>query len=186
MCSSDLNGVREPVGTLLCVHGNPTWSYLWRRLLAAAPPGWRVVAPDQLGMGWSDRLAEPRSLRQRVADLGDLTAALGVTGPVVTVGHDWGGIISLGWAVEHRADLRGVVLANTAVAMPEGDLGPALIRLAHVPALRTVVTVASPLFVRGATALSKPPLPRAIRRAYAQPYGSAARRRAVGDFVADI
>jgi olefin beta-lactone synthetase len=54
------NGVEDPVGTLLCVHGNPTWSYLWRRLLAAAPPGWRVVAPDQLGMGWSDRLAEPR------------------------------------------------------------------------------------------------------------------------------
>ena len=41
----------EPVGTLLCVHGNPTWSYLWRRLLAAAPPGWRVVAVDQLGHG---------------------------------------------------------------------------------------------------------------------------------------
>jgi acyl-CoA synthetase (AMP-forming)/AMP-acid ligase II/pimeloyl-ACP methyl ester carboxylesterase len=180
------NDVPDPVGTLLCVHGNPTWSYLWRRLLAAAPPGWRVIAPDHLGMGWSDRPTVPRTLARRVADLGALTAALGVRGPVVTVGHDWGGIISLGWAVEHRADLRGVVLANTAVAMPEGDLGPALIRLAHVPALRTVVTVASPLFVRGATALSKPPLPRAIRRAYAQPYGSAARRRAVGDFVADI
>ena len=39
------------LGTLLCVHGNPTWSYLWRRLLAARPPGWRVVAPDQLGHG---------------------------------------------------------------------------------------------------------------------------------------
>jgi pimeloyl-ACP methyl ester carboxylesterase len=130
------NGVTDPVGTLLCVHGNPTWSYLWRRLLAAAPPGWRVVAPDQLGMGWSDRLPEPRSLRRRVADLGDLTAALGVTGPVVTVGHDWGGVISLGWALEHRAQLRGVVLANTAVAMPAGDLGPALIRLAHAPGCR--------------------------------------------------
>ena len=82
------NGVRDPVGTLLCVHGNPTWSYLWRRLLAAAPPGWRVVAPDQLGMGWSDRVEAPRTLAQRVADLGDLTAALGLTGPMVTVGHD--------------------------------------------------------------------------------------------------
>src|SRR3712207_8543640 len=81
-------------------------------------------------MGWSDRPARPRSLQQRVADLGDLTAALGVTGPVVTVGHDWGGVVSLGWALEHRDQLRGVVLANTAVAMPEGDLGPALIRLA--------------------------------------------------------
>ena len=180
------NGIADPAGTLLCVHGNPTWSYLWRRLLAAAPPGWRVVAPDQLGMGWSDRPAGPRPLARRVTDLADLTAALGVRGPVVTVGHDWGGIISLGWALEHRADLRGVVLTNTAVAMPEGDLGPALIRLAHAPGVRTAVTEGSPVFVRGATALSWPPLPREIRRAYAQPYRSAARRRAVGEFVADI
>ncbi|MGY1680435.1 alpha/beta fold hydrolase [Geodermatophilus sp. SYSU D01176] len=180
------NGVPDPVGTLLCVHGNPTWSYLWRRLLAGAPPGWRVVAPDQLGMGWSDRLPDPRSLRQRVADLGDLTAALGVTGPVVTVGHDWGGVISLGWALEHRDQLRGVVLANTAVAMPEGDLGPALIRLAHAPGVRAAVTVGTPVFVRAATALSRPALPADVRNAFAAPYGSPARRRAVGDFVADI
>ncbi|WP_346618391.1 alpha/beta fold hydrolase [Blastococcus montanus] len=180
------NGVPDAVGTLLCVHGNPTWSYLWRRLVAAAPPGWRVVAPDQLGMGWSERPAAPRTLAQRVTDLGDLTAALGISGPVVTVAHDWGGIISLGWALEHRPVVRGVVLTNTAVAMPEGDLGPALIRLAHAPGLRAAVTVGSSVFVRGATALSWPPLPREIRRAYAQPYPSAARRRAVGEFVADI
>ncbi len=180
------NGVADPVGTLLCVHGNPTWSYLWRRLLAAAPPGWRVVAPDQLGMGWSDRLAEPRSLRQRVADLGDLTAALGVTGPVVTVGHDWGGVISLGWALAHREQLRGVVLANTAVAMPEGDLGPALIRLASAPGVRAAVTVGTPVFVRATTALSRPALPADVRDAFAAPYRSPARRRSVGDFVADI
>ncbi|MGY1747333.1 alpha/beta fold hydrolase [Blastococcus sp. SYSU D00695] len=180
------NGVADPVGTLLCVHGNPTWSYLWRRLLAAAPPGWRVVAPDQLGMGWSQRPAGPRSLERRVADLGDLTAALGITGPVVTVGHDWGGVISLGWALEHREQLRGVVLANTAVAMPPGDVGPALIRLAHAPGVRAAVTVGTPVFVRATTLLSRPPLPADVRRAFAAPYGSAARRRAVGDFVADI
>ncbi|WP_236829844.1 alpha/beta fold hydrolase [Blastococcus sp. KM273128] len=180
------NGVHDPVGTLLCVHGNPTWSYLWRRLVAAAPPGWRVVAPDQLGMGWSDRPPAPRTLDRRVADLGELTAALGISGPVVTVAHDWGGIISLGWALEHRQDVRGVVLTNTAVAMPEGDLGPALIRLAHAPVLRSAVTQASSVFVRGATALSRPALPREVRRAYAQPYRSAEQRRAVGEFVADI
>ncbi|SNS11237.1 Acyl-CoA synthetase (AMP-forming)/AMP-acid ligase II [Geodermatophilus pulveris] len=180
------NGVADPVGTLLCVHGNPTWSYLWRRLVAAAPPGWRVVAPDHLGMGFSDRLPAPRSLAQRVADLGDLTAALGVTGPVVTVGHDWGGVISLGWALAHRPQLRGVVLANTAVAMPEGDLGPALIRLASAPGVRAAVTVGTPVFVRATTALSRPALPADVRDAFAAPYRSAARRHAVGDFVADI
>ncbi|HYN94553.1 MAG TPA: alpha/beta fold hydrolase, partial [Pilimelia sp.] len=158
----------------------------WRRLLAAAPPGWRVVAPDHLGMGFSDRLPGPRPLRQRVADLGDLTAALGVTGPVVTVGHDWGGVLSLGWALAHRQDLRGVVLANTAVAMPEGDLGPVLIRMANAPGVRAAVTVGTPVFVRATTALSRPALPADVRRAFAAPYRSPARRRSVGDFVADI
>jgi acyl-coenzyme A synthetase/AMP-(fatty) acid ligase/pimeloyl-ACP methyl ester carboxylesterase len=180
------NGVRNPTGTLLCVHGNPTWSYLWRRLLADAPPGWRVVAPDHLGMGWSERLPAPRSLLQRVADLGDLTAAMGISGPVVTVGHDWGGVISFGWALEHRQDLQGVVLTNTAVAMPEGDLGPALIRLAHAPGVREAVTVGTPMFVRAATALARPALPADVRNAFAAPYRTAGRRRSVGGFVADI
>ena len=71
----------EPLGTLLCVHGNPTWSYLWRGLVADPPPGWRVVAPDQLGMGYSERADRPRTLAQRVGDLGDLTDALGLTVP---------------------------------------------------------------------------------------------------------
>lgn len=177
------NGVTDPVGTLLCVHGNPTWSYLWRRLVAAAPPGWRVVAPDQLGMGWSER-TPARSLAQRVADLSALTEALGIDGPVVTVGHDWGGVISLGWALEHRSQLRGVVLTNTAVAQPAGDKGPVLIRLAHARVLRDLVTVRTPLFVRATTRLT--PMSRADRAAFAAPYRTAARRRAVGDFVADI
>ena len=180
------NGEREPVGTLLCVHGNPTWSYLWRGLLAAAAPGWRVVAPDQLGMGYSERLDSPRSLAERVRDLGDLTAVLGITGPVVTVGHDWGGAISLGWALDHRDQLRGVVLCNTAVAQPERDRGPALIRLANLPVLRELSCVRTPAFVLGTSALSRPALPRAVRRALAAPYSSPSRRQSVGDFVADI
>lgn len=108
----------EPVGTLLCVHGNPTWSYLWRALLRAASAGarpWRVVAVDQLGMGFSERTGRTHRLRDRVVELGALTDVLGLAGPVVTVGHDWGGAVSLGWAVDHRSQLAGVVLTNTAV-----------------------------------------------------------------------
>jgi olefin beta-lactone synthetase len=180
------NGVPDPAAVLLCVHGNPTWSYLWRRLLASAPPGWRVVAPDQLGMGWSERLTSPRTLPQRVADLGDLTSALGITGPVVTVGHDWGGVISLGWALAHRDQLRGVVLTNTAIAQPANDRGPAILRLAKARLLRQAVTVRTPAFVYAATLLSRPALPAPVRRAFAAPYDSAERRQSLGDFVADI
>ena len=90
------NGAEPSAGTMLCVHGNPTWSYLWRRFLATAPPGWRVVAVDHLGMGWSERLPAIRRLAERIDDLDALTRALGIEGPVVPVAHDWGGPIALG------------------------------------------------------------------------------------------
>ena len=172
-------------GTLVCVHGNPTWSYLWRRFVAAAPPGWRVVAVDQLGMGFSQR-GPARTLADRVDDLDAVLVALDVTGPVVTAGHDWGGAVSLGWAVRHRDRLLAVVLANTAVHQPAGAAAPSLIRLARTPALRHAVCGATPMFVRATTALSRPALPAAVRDAYAAPYATADRRRAVEEFVADI
>jgi acyl-CoA synthetase (AMP-forming)/AMP-acid ligase II/pimeloyl-ACP methyl ester carboxylesterase len=172
--------------TLLCLHGNPTWSYLWRRMFAAAPSGWRVVAPDQLGMGYSERTATVSRLADRVRELGELTAAMGLTGPVVTLAHDWGGIISLGWALAHRDQVEAVVLTNTAVHQPADSRPPVLIRLAHLPALRDLLCVRTPVFLRSATALSWPPLDPGIRAAFAAPYSGAGRRRSIGDFVADI
>ena len=171
-------------GTLVCVHGNPTWSYLWRRFVAAAPPGWRVVAVDQLGMGFSERLPAPRTLAERITDLDAVLSVLDVAGPVVVAGHDWGGAVGLGWAVAHRERLAGVVLANTSVDRHAAP--PALIRLARTPALRHAVCAATPAFVAATSALSRPALGREVRDALAAPYGSAARRRAVEDFVADI
>jgi pimeloyl-ACP methyl ester carboxylesterase len=173
------NGVTDPVGTLLCVHGNPTWSYLWRGLLAAAPAGWRVVAPDHLGMGHSERLDSARTLAQRVDDLGRLTDILGVTGPVVTVAHDWGGILSMGWAHRHRDQLRGIVLTNTAVSQPPTGKGPVLIRAAHVPLIGENACVRTPAFVRGTTSLTWPLLDEEVRDALAEPYGTPARRAGV-------
>jgi acyl-CoA synthetase (AMP-forming)/AMP-acid ligase II/pimeloyl-ACP methyl ester carboxylesterase len=178
------------VGTLVCVHGNPTWSYLWRRFLAAAPPGWRVVAVDQLGMGFSDRPPASRTLAERVADLGAVLDALGVAGPVVAAGHDWGGAVALGWALgvhaAGRGRLRGIVLANTAVHQPAGSAAPGLIRLARSAVLRDAVCRRTPVFVRATSAMSRPALPPAVRAALAAPYRGAGRRRAVADFVADI
>lgn len=178
----------EVVATLLCVHGNPTWSYLWRRVVAQAPPGWRVVAVDQLGMGWSERTADPRTLAQRVDDLDNLTGTLGLTGhgPVAVLAHDWGGPITLGWALRHTRDLAGVVLTNTAVHQPAQFAPPGVIRLARAPGLLAQVCRRTPAFVRATTALSVPPLPRRVREAFAAPYATPGRRAAVADFVADI
>lgn len=172
--------------TLLCVHGNPTWSYLWRRLLANAPSDIRVVAVDQLDMGYSERTGTLRRLADRVSDLGGLTAEMGIDGPVITVAHDWGGPISLGWALEHRDQLRGTVLLNTAVHQPTDAAFPGIIRLARSKPLLAFNTVRTPIFVRGTTALSGRSMPRAVASAFAAPYGTASRRAAIGAFVADI
>ena len=191
----DIGGVRMhvlerpardvPRVTLLAVHGNPTWSYLWRRLLAEAPDDWRVIAVDQIGMGYSDRPGGMLRLADRVADLGRLTDALGVNGPVVTVAHDWGGPVSLGWALAHRDALAGVVLANTAVHQPERAPAPTLIRLARSRPLLDAVTRRTPTFLRGTTLMSRD-MPADVARAFRAPYPDAASRAAIGDFVADI
>lgn len=178
-----------PAGTLLCVHGNPTWSFLWRTLLAAgtdASQPWRVVAVDQLDMGFSERTGTFRRLEDRINDLGDLTAALELDGPVVTVGHDWGGVISLGWALAHQEQLAGVVLTNTAVSQPAGSPIPPALRLALHPAVHRWGTTTSDTFLRVTHALAHPPLPADIRAAFMAPYRSAERRAGVGNFVADI
>ncbi|WP_104044789.1 alpha/beta fold hydrolase [Arthrobacter sp. ZGTC412] len=178
-----------PAGTLLCVHGNPTWSYLWRTLLAAgsdpAHP-WRVIAVDQLDMGYSERTGTFRRLADRINDLGDLTDALGLDGPVITVGHDWGGVISLGWALAHPQHLTGVVLTNTAVHQPSGSGIPPALRLALHPAVHGWGTTTSDAFLRVTHSLANPPLPADIRKAYMAPYRGAHRRAGVGNFVADI
>lgn len=172
--------------TLLCVHGNPTWSYLWRRVLEQAPPGWRVVAVDQLGMGYSQRTETPRTLAQRVEDLGRLTEALGIDGPVATLAHDWGGPISLGWALAHREQLTHVVLTNTAVHQPQGSPLPSAIAAVRTPPLLDLICRQTPGFVWAATATCRPALPAPVRAAFAAPYASTDRRTAIGDFVADI
>jgi acyl-CoA synthetase (AMP-forming)/AMP-acid ligase II/pimeloyl-ACP methyl ester carboxylesterase len=184
---------RQPVGTLLCVHGNPTWSYLWRSVVArsleiaaAGGPAWRVVAVDQLGMGYSERTGAFHRLADRVAELGDLTDELGLSGPVVTLGHDWGGVVSLGWAVDHPDLVVAVTTCNTAVHQPDDDPIPAPLRLALRPHLLGRATVVTPAFLETTLAIAHPRLDRATADAYRSPYRGAARRGAVGGFVADI
>ena len=178
-----------PIGTLLCVHGNPTWSYLWRTLLSAgsnpAHP-WRVVAVDQLDMGFSERTGTFRRLQDRINDLGDLSDALELQGPVTTVGHDWGGVISLGWALAHQEQLAGVVLTNTAVHQPSGSPIPPALRLALHPAVHRWGTTTSDAFLRVTHSLAHPPLAADVRKAYMAPYRGVQRRAGVGNFVADI
>jgi len=176
------------VGTLVCVHGNPTWSYLWRSLIAHVSEHhlpWRIVAVDQLDMGFSERTGKFRRLTDRVNDLGDLINALDLGDNITTVGHDWGGVISLGWAVAHQDRLKNVVLTNTAIH-PAGFELPAALKLATHPAVHGWGTKTTRAFLQVTHALAQPALSTEVRNAFMSPYISAERRDGVANFVADI
>ena len=170
-------------GTVLCVHGNPNWSYMWRGL-ASALTDWRVIAVDALNMGYSERTGEPRRLADHIADLDCVTKELQIEGPTVTVAHDWGGAISMGWAHKNRDQLAGIVLMNTGVARPDAAKVPPLISIAR--ATLPVTCEATPTFLHGALGMARPRLAREVYRAYAAPYRSANQRSGIRDFVEDI
>ncbi|WP_193106876.1 alpha/beta fold hydrolase [Brachybacterium sp. FME24] len=174
-----------PQGTLLAVHGNPTYSFLFRSLVREDIP-WRLIAVDQLEMGWSERTGVNRRLQDRITDLSLLTDALSVRGPVVTVGHDWGGIVSVGWALDNRHDLAGMILTNTGIHQELGESLPKALQLATAPAFLPASTSLTDTFLRTTIALSRPPLPREVQDAYLAPYRTRARRKGIEHFVADI
>ena len=163
-------------GTIVCVHGNPTWSYLWRNLLRDLSPQWRVIAVDQTGMGFSQR-GPRRTLAQRITELVTFCETE-VNGPLILAAHDWGGAIALGAAPS--LPVTRLILSNTAVGLPDGVAMPPLIGIA-----RTFVGLVCRWtlgFVQGTALMTE----REHRRALRAPYRGWRRRRAVADFVADI
>ncbi|MCZ3387042.1 MAG: alpha/beta fold hydrolase [Actinomycetia bacterium] len=176
----------EPLGTVLCVHGNPTWSYTFRSVISELSDTWRVIAPDHLGMGFSERTERFHTLADRIDELSALTDALDIQGPVLVVAHDWGGPISLGWAERHHDLVSGIVLLNTAVSQSDDTHVPALISAARNGRLLRTVTQRTRAFLDGTLRLAHPGLPRDVADAYRAPYRSASQRQSIADFVADI
>ncbi|GAA4857826.1 alpha/beta fold hydrolase [Actinomycetospora straminea] len=178
---------------VLLVHGNPTWSFYWRSLLAALPAaGMRAIAPDHIGMGRSARPGAdeyPHTLRRRVDDLGAFVDALGLDEPISLVVHDWGGPIALSWAAENVERLDKLVLLNTAAfPLPAGHRIPWTLQVARLPVVGDVAVRGLGAFSRGALVLgtARRWLPAEARRGLLAPYDSPAHRTAVHAFVQDI
>ena len=176
---------------VVMLHGNPTWSYMYRGLVAALRGRYRTLAPDHLGMGRSDVPAParyPYDLARRVEDLTRFLDALDLDEPVTLVVHDWGGMIGLAWAVEHPDRVARLVLMNTAAfPLPDHKRLPLTLRLARMPYLGEGLVRGLNAFAVGATLLGvRRRMPRTVRRAYLAPYSSWRRRLAIWRFVRDI
>ena len=102
---------------ILMVHGQPTWSYLYRKMV---PPlvatGYRCVAPDLMGFGLSDKPTHESqySLRRHVELVTGLVKRLGLEN-ITVVGQDWGGPIGLRFAIDYRDSVRALVILNTLI-----------------------------------------------------------------------
>jgi haloalkane dehalogenase len=101
--------------TVLCFHGEPTWSYLYRNMLdALVAAGQRVVCPDLVGFGRSDKPTDERwyTYDRRVETVAAHLDGLDLDDLTVVV-QDWGGPIGLRWAVEHADQVERLVILNT-------------------------------------------------------------------------
>lgn len=100
---------------VLLLHGNPTWSYLYRDFIEPlGQAGYRVIAPDWIGAGYSDhpRIDAALTMAHHIADLVSLIDQLQLRGFVI-VGQDWGGPQGVGAALQRQERLAALVLMNT-------------------------------------------------------------------------
>jgi len=172
---------------VLLLHGNPTWGFLWRKVVAAirARPGGdalRLIAPDLIGLGLSSKpRGEAHTLEHHAAWLGAAIDELAAGKPLVLVAQDWGGPIGLVAMSARRERLRGIVLGNTAVSPPAPTFKPTLFhRLAQTPVVSDVLFkwLGFPLGVLHTSQGDRSSIRGDVARAYRWPLARRAEREA--------
>jgi haloalkane dehalogenase len=182
-------GQGEPV---VMLHGNPTWSFHFRALVLALRARFRVVVPDHMGMGLSDKPGDGRyryCLQNRADDLAALLDHLGLVRGVTLIMHDWGAMIGMAWAVRFPERVaRLVVLNSAAFHVPLDAHVPAALRLVRNRALGALSVRSSDFFIRAAAraCCTRRPLPAEVLDAYLAPYANWADRIALLRFPQDV
>lgn len=178
----------EPV---VMLHGNPSWSYYWRHLVSGLSSRYRCLVPDHVGMGLSDKPSDQRyhyTLRSRIEDLTVWLDTLKITGSVTLVVHDWGGMVGFGWALNHPAQIKRLVITNTAAfPLPVTKTLPWPIALGRHWKVGEWLIRAGNVFALGAAWFGvKRGMPKAVRRAFVRPYDNWENRIATVRFIQDI
>jgi haloalkane dehalogenase len=111
-------GKGEPI---VCLHGEPTWGYIYRKFIPPLSETNRVIVPDHMGFGKSDVPQDkPYVLAQHIDNLTKLLLELDLA-DITLVGQDWGGPIMFGFAVNYPDRVKRLVIMNTGVGVyPEG------------------------------------------------------------------
>jgi haloalkane dehalogenase len=123
---------------LLCLHGNPTWSFLYRHLIAALSDRARLVAPDLIGYGLSEKLPDPDAytIAGHVEDVAALVGALDLR-DVTVVAHGFGTVVGMGVALREPERVRALVVLNGFAPSSDGEGDglrvPPVVRLVRVP-----------------------------------------------------
>ena len=105
---SRMHYVEEGVGApMLFLHGNPTWSYLWRNVIPHVSPHARCIAPDLIGMGHSDKPAIEYRLVDHIRYLEGFIDALALRDLTLVV-HDWGSALGFDYAFRHQERVRAI------------------------------------------------------------------------------
>lgn len=92
---------------IVLLHGNPTWSYLWRNIIPYLRDKGRVIAPDLIGMGRSDKPDIEYRFVDHARYLEALIETLGLK-RITLVIHDWGSVLGFHYAMRHEANVRGI------------------------------------------------------------------------------
>jgi haloalkane dehalogenase len=174
----------------LLVHGNPTWSFHWRNLILALRDRYRLVAPDHIGCGLSDK---PQSydycLARHIDNLVQFVETLDLR-EVILLAQDWGGAIGLGAALHMPDRFARFVLFNTAAFCPTRKLKiPWRIRICRTPLLGTLAIRGLNAFVRAAFRMAIEKTERItpdVRAGITAPYDTWSNRIAIDRFVRDI
>jgi len=182
-------GTGDPV---VMLHGNPTWSFYFRNLVKGLSSQFRIIVPDHIGCGLSDK-PDIRQydylLKSRVNDLENLLDHLGINKKITLVLHDWGGMIGMAYALRHPERIHRFVIMNTAAfLLPDGKVLPIRLRLMrNIKPFATLAVLGLNIFAFGALFMaSYKGLKKDVKSGLIAPYNSWNSRIATLKFVQDI